>query len=270
MKVMGILNVTPDSFTGGGQRIDINATVKHAIQMVEDGADIIDVGGESTRPGAEPVPMDEELARVIPVIKRLKEVIDVPISIDTYKAEVARQAVEAGATIINDVWGTKFDPDMPRVIVETGATVILVHNCESGDFGSQMKGHRLIEAIGEELDYTSEMLMELGVEHEKIIWDPGVGFGKTIEDNMEILRDLHQLRGPDHSILIGASKKGAVRGLMENKDKDLLGIGTIAITCMSKVRNINYVRVHDVCENVAALRVMKNLERGEVNWRNLK
>ena len=271
MKIIGILNITPDSFSDGGQYTNIEKAVAHALQMVADGADIIDVGGESTRPAipvfdgadkirpkAKPVSIEEELARVIPVITRLKEEIDVPISIDTYKAEVARQAVVAGAQIINDVGGAKFDVDMPKVMADSGAKVILMHNRPSECKGIYGDFHK---EIIQELQESVNLVVKAGVDRSNIIIDPGIGFAKTIEQSHELLKDIEQycalLPMP---FLLGVSKKGTVRELMEDTDKEMLAIGTIAMTCWAYQKGIEYIRVHDVRENKLAINVMKNLK----------
>jgi dihydropteroate synthase len=187
MQIMGILNVTPDSFSDGGQFVDIEKAVAHAKQMVADGADIIDVGGESTRPNAEIVSIEEELSRVIPVIKRLSEEINVPISIDTYKAEVARQAVKAGATIINDVGGAKMDPEMPRVMAKSGVKVILMHN---HPHGQEDGSYQIFEKVITELQESINLVLAAGVKPENIIVDPGIGFGKTPEQNIQLIQQI--------------------------------------------------------------------------------
>ena len=278
MKIIGILNVTPDSFSDGGNYINIEKAVAHAKQMVADGADIIDVGGESTRPTnpisfdgestrvipairlqrAEPVSIDEELIRVIPVIKRLKEEINVPISIDTYKAEVAYQAVQAGAEIINDVGGAKFDPDMPKVMAESGVKVILMHNRRATDFG---KYENLGQEIINELRESVDIVMEAGVSMSNIIVDPGIGFAKTLKQNHELLKEIERYRySLPIPFLLGVSKKGTVRELMEYTGRDMLGIGTVAMTCWAYQKGIEYIRIHDVRENKLAINVMKNLK----------
>jgi len=256
MKIMGILNVTPDSFSDGGKYVDTETAVAHAKQMVAEGADIIDIGGESTRPGAEPVSIGEELARVISVIKRLKEEIDIPISIDTYKAEVARQAVVAGASMVNDVGGAKFDPDMPQVMAETGAQVILMHNRSLSDFGAYK---HLVLDVKREIKASIDLVLRAGVKYEQIILDPGIGFAKTIDQNIELMKNLSELQTLGYPLLLGVSKKGTLRELMGDEDKSLLGIGTIVTTCYAYTRGIDYIRVHDVRENKCAIQVMKNL-----------
>ena len=206
--IMGILNVTPDSFSDGGSYQHIDEIVKKARQMVADGADIIDIGGESTRPGSTVVKVEDEIARVIPVIKRLVEEIDVPISIDTYKAEVARQAVLAGAKIINDIGGGKFDPDMPDVMATSGAYVVLMHNrmpnmsetdCITAITGELTVYDDIVQDVMTELKDCVELVKAAGVSEDKIILDPGIGFAKTVEGNVELMRrvgELHSLGYP--------------------------------------------------------------------------
>lgn len=258
MKIMGILNITPDSFSDGGNYVDLEKSVAHAKQMVADGADIIDVGGESTRPGATPVALEEELARVIPIIKRLKEEIDIPISIDTYKAEVARQAVEAGASMINDIGGAKLDPNMPKVMAESDVQVILMHNKSHAKEG---KIKHLHDEVITELKESIELVTGAGVAIDKIIIDPGIGFGKRVEQNAEILRNINNYHDSlGLPILLGVSKKRVVRELMESDELEMLSTGTIATTCYAYAKGINYIRVHDVKENRIAINVMKNLK----------
>ena len=200
--IMGILNVTPDSFSDGGSYQHIDEIVKKARQMVADGADIIDIGGESTRPGSTVVKVEDEIARVIPVIKRLVEEIDVPISIDTYKAEVARQAVLAGAKIINDIGGGKFDPDMPDVMATSGAYVVLMHNrmpnmsetdCITAITGELTVYDDIVQDVMTELKDCVELVKAAGVSEDKIILDPGIGFAKTVEGNVELMRRVGEL-----------------------------------------------------------------------------
>ena len=259
MKVMGILNVTPDSFSDGGKYINLENALAHAQQMVVEGADIIDVGGESTRPGAKPVTIKEELARVIPVIKRLKETINVPISIDTYKAEVARLAVEAGASIINDIGGGKLDPNMPKVMAKSNAKVILMHYNAHTNEGKITNVH---EEIITNLRQSITLVTDAGVAPHKIILDPGIGFGKSVEQNIEILHDIARYRQTlKLPILLGISKKRVIRSLMESVDKKMQGSGTIATTCYAYTKGVDYIRVHDVKANKLAINVMKNLMR---------
>lgn len=257
MEIMGILNVTPDSFSDGGKYVDLDKAVSHAMQMVADGADIIDVGGESTRPGAAPVTLVEELARVIPVIKRLKEEIAVPISIDTYKAEVARLAVKAGASIINDVGGAKLDANMPKVMADSGARVILMHNKAHTKEGEIKQLH---DEVISELKESIDLVTQAGVDADKIVIDPGLGFGKSMEQNAQILRNIDLYRDSlALPILLGVSKKRVVQTLMESAEIEMLSVGTVATTCYAYTLGINYIRVHDVKENKIAINTMKNL-----------
>jgi len=257
MKVMGILNVTPDSFSDGGQYVDVDSAVKHAIQMVQDGVDIIDVGGESTRPGATPVSMDEELARVIPVIERLREVVTVPISIDTYKAGVAEAAVQAGATIINDIWAGKHDPEMAGVMAKANCPVILMHNRAPEVVNEVLCG--VVDQVITELQESIDLVRAGGVKKKHIIIDPGIGFGKTLEQNIELIKNIHQLKTLGYPIMLAASKKRTIRGLAQNEDEISLSIGTVATTCYAYSKGIDFVRVHDVKENKVAIQVMKHL-----------
>ena len=257
MKIMGILNITPDSFSDGGSYVDIEKAIAYAKQMVADGADIIDVGGESTRPGATRITLEEELARVIPVIKQLKEEIDIPISIDTYKAEVAHQAALSGASIINDIGGAKLDPNMPKVMAESGALVILMHYKSHSEAG---KIKHLHEEIINELKESVKLVTSAGVTEGNIIIDPGIGFGKLMEQNKDLLQNINKyqesLKLP---ILLGISKKRIVHELMESDDLKMLSTGTIATTCYAYTKGVSYIRVHDVKANRLAINVMKNL-----------
>ena len=257
MKLMGILNITPDSFSDGGKYTDIDRAIKHAHKMVKDGADIIDVGGESTRPDAIPVSMEEEMARVIPVITQLSVSLDIPISIDTYKAHIAQVAVKAGATMINDVWAGKHDPDMLHVMAESNVPVILMHN-PTPRLEKECLDN-IIDQISTQLQETVDLAISAGVKKEHIILDPGIGFGKTLEQNIKIIKNIHQLKSLGFPIMLAASKKRTIRKLTNTDDSFLLGIGTIATTCHAYTKGIDYVRVHDVKENKVAINVMKNL-----------
>jgi len=257
MKIMGILNVTPDSFSDGGKYIDIDKAVKHAIKMVQDGADIIDVGGESTRPGATPISIEEEITRVIPVIERLSEVIDVTISIDTYKAHVAKAAVKAGATMINDVWAGGRDSDMPCIMAESNVPIILMHNRTP-----EMKNEHLdniTDEVTAELQESIDRTISAGVKKKQIIIDPGIGFGKTLEQNIELIKNIQRLKKLGFPVMLAASKKRTIRGLAGSDDPLLLSIGTVATTCHAYLKGVDYVRVHDVRENKAAINVMMGL-----------
>ena len=266
--IMGILNITPDSFSDGGSYQNLEEIVSRAKQMVEDGADIIDVGGESTRPGSVIVDVEEELARVIPVIKKLVKEINVPISIDTYKAEVARKAVEAGAMIINDIGGAKFDPLMPEVMAQSGAYVVLMHNrkpdlnqtdCITATSGELTEYDDIIDTVREELKESIDLVKAAGVSDDKIIIDPGIGFAKTVDKNIELMQRVSELHDLGYPILLGVSKKGSIGHLLGGLDVSNRAEGTIAATCFAVSQEIEIVRVHDVLENARAAKVMESL-----------
>jgi dihydropteroate synthase len=237
--IMGIVNVTPDSFSDGGRFYDIDRAVEHAKRLVADGADIIDIGGESTRPGAEKVPLEEELRRVIPVVKAVAQEIDVPISIDTYKAEVAKQAIEAGAHIINDVWGAKADAKMAEVAAFYDVPIILMHNRHD------LQYRDLISDMISDLMESVAIVKRAGVKDENIILDPGIGFAKTVEHNLEIMRRLDEFTKLGYPLLLGTSRKrfiGHVLDLPVNERVE----GTGATVCLGIVKGAHIVRVHDV------------------------
>lgn len=238
-QVMGILNVTPDSFSDGGKFNDIERAIKHAKEMVESGADIIDVGGESTRPGHEPVSEEDELARVLPVIERLSKEIRVPISIDTYKAHVAKKAVEAGATIINDIWGAKKEPDIARVAAEYDVPIILMHNREKEGYND------LIRDMISDLMESVEIAKKAGVRDEQIILDPGIGFAKTFEDNLLVMRHLEEFTKLGFPVLLGTSRKRFIGRVLDLPVDERME-GTGATVCLGVQKGCQFVRVHDV------------------------
>ncbi|HZG60944.1 MAG TPA: dihydropteroate synthase [Anoxybacillus sp.] len=237
--IMGILNVTPDSFSDGGKFNAIDLAVEHAKKLVADGADIIDIGGESTRPGAEKVPLDEELRRVIPVIKAVSEAVDVPISVDTYKAEVAKQAIEAGAHIINDVWGAKADPQMAEVAAYYNVPIILMHNRHNRDYKN------LISDMIADLFESISIVKKAGVKDEKIILDPGIGFAKTFEHNLEVMRNLEQFTKLGYPVLLGTSRKSFIGHVLDLPIDERVE-GTGATVCLGIAKGVQIVRVHDV------------------------
>ncbi|MGC4378627.1 dihydropteroate synthase [Fictibacillus sp. Mic-4] len=239
--VMGILNITPDSFSDGGHYTSVEKALLHARKMVEDGADIIDIGGESTRPGAEKVGLEEEIARVIPVIEALAKEINVPLSIDTYKAEVAEKAVHAGAHIINDVWGAKADKRMGEVAAKLAVPIILMHNRDN------MEYQELMADIISDLEESIEIAKKAGVRSEKIILDPGIGFAKTYEDNLETMKRLNEIVDLGYPVLLGTSRKSMI-GHALNLPVDERMEGTGATVCLGIERGCHIVRVHDVKE----------------------
>lgn len=252
--VMGILNVTPDSFSDGGSYADLDSAVQRGLEMEAEGADIIDIGGESTRPGHKPVEVREELSRVIPVIRRLAAELRVPISIDTYKAEVARAGVEAGASLINDVWGFTADPDMVKVAVETGAACCLMHNQE----GTAYKD--LMGEILHELSLRASRALEGGVDESKIILDPGIGFGKTVEQNIEVMRSLRRLNELKYPWLLGTSRKSMI-GRTLNVPVHRRLEGSIATNVLGIRAGADFIRVHDVGPHVQAARMTDRIVR---------
>lgn len=246
--VMGILNVTPDSFSDGGKFIDKDTAVKRALQMIEEGADIIDIGGESTRPGFTPVSADEQIERVVPVIEEIKKNIDIPVSVDTYDAKVAKAALEAGCDIVNDIWGLKKDPEMAKVIAEYDAFCVLMHNRNNPDYINFRKD--LLSDFGEILDIANAA----GIDKDKIILDPGVGFGKTREQNLVAINHMDDLKVLEYPILLGTSRKSVI-GLTLDLPVDERLEGTLATTVIACMKGINFVRVHDIKENVRAIKM---------------
>ncbi|MBD3182868.1 dihydropteroate synthase [Candidatus Poribacteria bacterium] len=259
--VMGILNVTPDSFSDGGKFNSVARAVEHARKMVEDGADIIDLGGESSRPGSLPVPEEVEIERVLPVIEKLVKFIDVPISIDTYKSPVARQALEAGATIINDISALRYDPDMASVAVDAGVPVILMHM--KGTPRDMQRNPHYKSLIPEIISFFSERInfaLKEGISHEQIIIDPGIGFGKTIDHNLEIIRRLRDFKVLDKPILMGTSRKSFIGKILDLQVEDRLE-GTAATVVVSICNGADIVRVHDVKEIVKVARMTDAIVR---------
>lgn len=247
--VMGILNVTPDSFSDGGRFNRLDAALAHARKLAEEGADILDIGGESTRPTATPVSLDEELERVIPVIEKISREIDLPISVDTYKAEVAKQAIQAGAHILNDVWGAKYDPEMAKVAAETNAPIILMHNRRQAHY------HSLLEEMIADLKESVNIVKQAGVKEEKIILDPGIGFAKNYEENLRVMRHLDQIVALGYPVLLGTSRKsmiGHALGLPPDERVE----GTAATVAFGVAQGCQIVRVHDVKEMVRVCRMM--------------
>ncbi len=236
---MGILNATPDSFSDGGKYNHVEQAVERAKQLVVEGARIIDIGGESTRPGAEKVSLEEELRRVIPIVEAVAKAVDVPISIDTYKAEVAKQAIEAGATIINDVWGAKADSNMAQVAVHYGVPIVLMHNRHDRNYKD------IISDMINDLKESIHIVKRAGVKDEQIIIDPGIGFAKTVEHNLEVMRRLDELAVLHYPILLGTSRKSFIGHVLDLPVYDRLE-GTGATVCLGIAKGAHIVRVHDV------------------------
>jgi len=244
--IMGILNVTPDSFSDGGRFFKLKDALSHAKQMAADGADIIDVGGESTRPGSEPVPLEEELRRVIPVIKAIRQEIDTPISIDTYKAEVAEQALEAGANLVNDISALRFDDRMKAVVAKYEVPVVLMHMRGTPQTMQQNPTYEdPVKEIIAFLHERIEVATAAGISREKIIIDPGIGFGKLGRHNLEILKRLAEFRVLGRPILVGTSRKAFIGQILKTDVSQRLE-GTIASVIISVMNGADIVRVHDV------------------------
>ena len=244
--VMGILNVTPDSFSDGGKYQDMDAVLSHAEEMIGYGAAIIDVGGESTRPGYERILDEEEIGRVVPVIRAIKERFDVPISVDTYKSKVAKAAIEAGADMINDIWGLKADPDMAKVIADSGVACCLMHN------RSDMKYHNFLHDLLRDLRESVDIALKAGIRDDKIILDPGVGFAKTYEQNLLAIKHMGRLKDIGYPILLGTSRKSVIGLTLDLPSDDRLE-GTLATTVLGVREGVSFVRVHDVKENYRAI-----------------
>lgn len=253
--IMGILNVTPDSFSDGGNFNNIDAAIKHAREMIEDGVDIIDIGGESTRPGHKYVEADEEIQRVTPVIKELKKEINVPISIDTYKSKVAEEALKLGVEMINDVWGLKRDKDMAKVVAKYDAHVCIMHNQDGTDYNED-----IMESIKKSLNESISIALKAGVKKDKIVLDPGIGFGKTFEQNLEVLKRLDELNDLGYPILLGTSRKSVIGNVLNVEPKERLE-GTIATTVLGVRDGVDIVRVHDVKENLKAAKMADAIYR---------
>jgi dihydropteroate synthase len=258
--VMGVVNVTPDSFYDGGRFFSHERAIEHGLQLVEEGADILDVGGESTRPYADPTPLDEELRRVLPVIEGIKRRSDTILSIDTCKARVAKEAIAAGADIINDISGLSFDPAMVDVAAEAAVPVVIMHiKGTPGD----MQLHPFYEdVIGEIKEYFSERIRfaaEHGVDEENIILDPGIGFGKRLQDNLAIIRDLARFRELGNTLLIGTSMKAFIGRILGTDDPEQRSEGTLASVAIAVWNGADIVRVHDVARTKKVVKFMQAL-----------
>ena len=245
-KLMGIVNVTPDSFSDGGQFDSVSAAVEHALKLADDGADILDVGGESTRPGAAPVLMDEELRRVVPVVREIARQTRVPISIDTYKAEVARQCLDAGAVIVNDISGLTFDSDMPRVCRDSSCGVIVMHI--QGTPQTMQFEPRYDDVVADVCGHFARRLDELeaaGIARERIVLDPGIGFGKTAEHNLQLLSRIAELHALGRPVLVGHSRKRFLKKLL-GREVEERNAGTLGVSIALAAQGTDILRVHDV------------------------
>ena len=259
--LMGVLNVTPDSFSDGGRFYKLDEAIKQGVSLAEEGADIIDVGGESTRPGSEPVPIEEELKRVIPVIEELAKRTEVPISIDTYKSKVAKEALDSGAQMVNDISALRFDPEMKNVVAYYKIPVALMHiqgtprNMQENPFYEN-----LIEEIKDYLKESIKIAKDAGIDEEKILVDPGIGFGKTLEDNLKILRNLKEFTDLGRPLLIGVSHKSFIGKILDLPVEERLE-GSLSALTVCIMSGANVLRVHDVKESKRVARLVDAILR---------
>ena len=245
-KLMGIVNVAPDSFSDGGQFDSVTAAVEHALRLAEEGADILDIGGESTRPGAAPVPLEEELRRVVPVVRELARRTQVPISIDTYKAEVARQCLAAGAVIVNDISGLTFDADMPIVCRESSCGVIVMHiQGTPQTMQLEPKYDDVVADVCRHFERRLDDLEAAGIARERIVLDPGIGFGKTAEHNLQLLSHIAELHVLGRPVLIGHSRKRFLKKVL-GREIEERNAGTIGVSIALAEQGTEILRVHDV------------------------
>ncbi|MEK4665899.1 dihydropteroate synthase [Niallia sp. FSL R7-0271] len=250
--VMGILNVNPDSFSDGGKYNERDKALLHAQEMVENGADILDIGGESTRPGYTEISAEEEIERVAPIIELISNEVDVPISIDTYKAKVARAAMASGAHIINDIWGAKREPEIAAVAVEYDAPIVLMHNRNDKDYQS------FVEDVIADMNESIDISVKAGVKKDKIILDPGIGFAKDLTYNLEMMRNLDKLVALGYPVLLGTSKKSMIGKILDLPVAERLE-GTGATVCFGIQKGCQIIRVHDVKEMTRMARMMDAL-----------
>lgn len=261
-RVMGVLNVTPDSFSDGGRFFEPDAALHRGLEMVDQGADLLDVGGESTRPGSDPVPQEEEWRRIGPVIRDLARKVDVPLSVDTMKPDVAAKAIEAGASIVNDVSGLH-DPAMARVVAANRVGVVAMHML--GNPKTMQEHPRYTDVVGEVRGFLEERVRTLvaaGVAPDAIAIDPGIGFGKTLEHNIALLRHLDRLVALGHPVVVGLSRKSFIERLGGGESGERLS-GSIAAATLAVAKGAHVVRAHDVRETVRAMRVADAVLRGE-------
>jgi len=252
---MGVVNATPDSFSGDGMGHDAEAAAERAVAMVDAGADIIDIGGESTRPHASPIPLAEELARVLPVVRAVRSRVSVPISVDTRHAAVAEPAIAAGASIVNDIWGLRSDRDMAAVVTRGGAAVVAMHNQRGTAYGD------LVADIGVAMEESLARARVAGLDLDRIILDPGFGFGKTPAQNIELIRRLPELTVLNMPLLVGASRKSTIGLLLSEDRPDHRLEGSLAFAVLAVIGGADIVRVHDVAETVRSLRVADAVTR---------
>lgn len=253
--IMGILNVTPDSFSDGGQWNDYDRAKKHVADMIAQGAAIIDVGGESTRPGHTQISIEEEISRVVPIIRMIKENFDIPVSIDSYKSAVVEAALKAGADMVNDIWGLKYDRRVADLIAEYQVPCCLMHNRDNTEYQDFLKD------VCEDLRESVEIAHAAGIPDRNIILDPGVGFGKTYEQNLRIIHHLECLKELGYPVLLATSRKSVI-GITLDLPSDQRIEGTVTTTVMGVEKGAAFVRVHDVKENMRAIKMTQAILKG--------
>ncbi len=266
--LMGVLNVTPDSFSDGGMHFSVTDAVDHGIAMARDGADIIDIGGESTRPYSRRVPADEEMARVIPIIRQLSREVSIPISIDTYKAAVAEAALNAGASIINDISALRLDPDMGRVAAEAGVPLILMHM--KGTPESMQRHPEYDDLIREILDFLKEAVQRsesAGIKKDMMILDPGIGFGKTFEHNLKVIHHLAEFQTLEMPLLLGPSNKAFI-GHILGKEAHERDTGTMAAVAACVMNGAHIIRAHNVKMAVETIKIIDAIRRERIDDEN--
>ncbi|MBQ2282663.1 MAG: dihydropteroate synthase [Agathobacter sp.] len=254
--IMGILNVTPDSFSDGGKYNRMDEALFHVEEMIKDGAAIIDVGGESTRPGYTRISDEEEIQRVTPIVGEIKNRFDIPVSVDTYKSKVAKAAVEAGADLINDIWGLKADPDMAGVVAESGVACCLMHNRENTDYRD------FVEDMLKDLQESVDLAVQAGISKDKIILDPGVGFAKSYEQNLLAIQQVGRLKELGYPVLLGTSRKSVI-GLTLDTEKNERVEGTLVTSVFGVQQGCAFLRVHDVKENLRAVNMTRAIMQGK-------
>ncbi len=260
--VMGILNVTPDSFADGGRYLEAEKAVEHGIEMANQGADIIDVGGESTRPYSKKISANEEMDRVLPVIEALSRETSIPISIDTYKSEVAREAINCGAAMVNDISALRFDPHMAHVVSQAGVPVVLMHMQGTPETMQVKPSYK--DLIGEILDFLQQAVdrsAEAGIREDLVIVDPGIGFGKSFDDNLKIIKELSRFESLGRPILLGTSNKAFIGHILE-KEVYERGTGTMATVACGVLNGAHMVRVHDVAKTVETVKIVDAIKKG--------
>lgn len=260
--VMGILNVTPDSFADGGRYLEAEKAVEHGIEMANQGADIIDVGGESTRPYSKKITANEEMDRVLPVIEALSRETSIPISIDTYKSEVAREAINCGAAMVNDISALRFDPHMAHVVSQAGVPVVLMHMQGTPETMQVKPSYK--DLIGEILDFLHQAVdrsAKAGIREDLVIVDPGIGFGKSFDDNLKIIKELSRFESLGRPILLGTSNKAFIGHVLE-KEVYERGTGTMATVACGVLNGAHMVRVHDVAKTVETVKIVDAIKKG--------